>query len=957
MARQILLRNNFFDGQRVSEEDLDTEQTAWHDSLANNTDLLAGSGVELEFPVQRTLFDSNNIPATTQSLIDTNNFDGEPIFPEDSFGNTVFIQPSDSVQGVQLDVQISGSSLDGTPTLKVYLFGTIFGGDFVQEVFVFDENGSQITRNYYTTLVAFMTQDFKGNQNTIVDGVASRNNGGRLKILEALPMRVARDSIMAEQAEEPNVNYVNFKPATLFKTLDDVLSDIANSANLNEDDLNIKTTATTTRTLPPNQTGLIIGEKFLATTDNIQNITILLSIEKRTLVPAGQEFDWSGDIVVGIRKLQTITTCPTDIVPNTAIEFDPEPAPIAEVSFDKLDLEALGIVLDDTSTEVDFIFTQSTLANPAVDPDIEVGAHYVVTIRRTGNISVGTVILQEAANTDAGVDDVDEKRMTVFTNNVWTDVPESDLWFRIHTDAIRIVDGTAFDNGVQITSPKVKENVITSVEEPFIEGFHSLIDTSQTGENFVIVQRSNRFSQAEPHPTTGNLVFTRLEDAPDVSVVSSSTLQTLLDADNKTIILGLVIDTNPVNNPIITGTTSFPGLAGTNTFTIIEPASDILTNNLNGSILIPNTLDPNTKYRIIKKEVFTDLFGDVNNDGLIDIEDVTRAQELGNVVSGDGYAKNLEDGLVPSSVQKAALDAGLITIEEIIRADVNDTGRVSVADVTLIQQNIALGTAFPAGSSFTRVVLTVESLTDPLTTTPDILGSDSSFNAVPFTAIEFRIDFVPLWTADNISITDLRRFIPKTFTEVESSDITGTTKNGGTNTAFVPDDLLLGGSLLNVNGTDYSIDLEVNNVIVELPEGSTQGEIDVFNSFIRGQMKFFDNTLVGSGALTSNQVKVTTSIQSFVKDLSPDGVPIEDGYDFQSIDGYAAIDETIAVLYTQSTGILRIRAANIRNLATRPELRTKIVLAVFLKKAGFINTERTVDADEVNDLLLFYQCE
>ena len=133
-------------------------------------------------------------------------------------------------------------------------------------------------------------------------------------------------------------------------------------------------------------------------------------------------------------------------------------------------------------------------------------------------------------------------------------------------------------------------------------------------------------------------------------------------------------------------------------------------------------------------------------------------------------------------------------------------------------------------------------------------------------------------------------------------------------------------------------------MVLDLSEGSTQGEVDVFNEFIRNTMKFSDSTLVASTALTNNQVKVSASIQSFVKDT--------DGYDFQSIDGYAAIDETIAVLYTQSTGLLRIRADNIRNISTRLELRTKIVLTVYLKKAGFQNTEQILTGAELDALLV-----
>ena len=944
MTRPILKRNNWFDGQNVTEDDLDTEQTAWHDSLANNTDFLAGSGVEQEFSVQRVLFDTNDVPASIQSLIDTESFDGEAIFPTDAFGNTVFLQPSDFSQGNQLDVEITGSSLDGAPIAKVYIFGAIFGDVFTQEVLTFTENDSQITRNYFTKIIAIMTQDFLGNQNTLIDGVKSRDNGGRLRVLEALPMRVARDTIMAEQALEPNQDYVNFKPATLFKTLDILLDEIAASDNRNKDDLNINVTSTDIRKLLPNEVGVIIGEKFQATTDNIQKITILLSVEKRLLVPPGEEFDWTGDLVIGIRPLQTAATCPTDIIPGTPIEFDPELSPIAEVSFNKDELADLGIVLDDTAQEVDFIFTQSLLANPNIEPSIIPDAFYVVTIRRTGNVSVGTIILEVAANTDADPDDIDNMRMTIFSQNSWTDIPESDLWFKIHTDALRIVDGTAFDAGVQITSPKVKQNVITGLEEPFIQGRLSLIDVSQNADNFIIVQQANNFTDPKPQPATGNLVFTRIEDVPNVSVVSESSLTTLLDAGNKTIVLGSAVDTNPVGNPTITDFTEFPGLQDPDKFTIIAPDSDILISNLVGSILIPNTADPNIKFRIIKQETFTDAYGDVNNDGIIDNSDVVRAQLLGNVVSGDGYSKDLETGAMPSADQRNGVVSGNVTMEEIIRADVNNDGLISTLDATLIQQNIALGTAFTAGSTFTRVVLTVENVLNPLTTSPDIVASISEFNDVPFTALEFRIEFVPLWDKSNIDISDLRRFVPKTFTDIESSDITGTIKNGGENTSFVPGDLLLAGEILNINNTPHPLDFEVNTVVIDLPEGSTQGEVDVFNEFIKNEMKFSDGTLVPLSALANNQVKVSASIQSFVKDI--------DGYDFESVDGYAAIDETIAVLYTPTSGLLRIRADNIRNISTRLELRTKIILTVYLKKAGFLNTEQTVTGTDLTGLLI-----
>lgn len=938
MTRSILPYVNYYDGQEINETDMDVEQAAWHDSLANNTDFQAGSGVEQEFAVQRTLFDTNNVPSSVQSLINNQNFDGEPIYPIDTFGLTVYEQPSDSSSGNQLEVELSGSSLDGTPTTKVFLFGQTFGGGFIHEVIVFEQNESQLTRQYFTNIVAIMTQDFRGNQNTTIDGITSRNYNGRLRILESLPMTLARDPIMAEQSVEPNMNYVNFKPATASKTLDILLDEIADTESLDADDLKINVTATTTRSLSANDsTGLIIGQKFKATTNNIQKVSILLSIEENTLALPGHEFDWSGDIVVGVRALQTTTTCPTDTIPNTSIEFDPQPSPIAEVSFDQDELDELGVSLTDSPQVVDFIFTQSLLANPNIEPTIEVDKYYIITIRRSGNISVGNIVLQEAANTNAAPTDTDEMRMSVFSQNKWIDVPESDLWFKVYTDAVRITDGTAFDDGVQITSPRVSKNTTTNLDESYIEGHHSLIDVASTANNYIILQKSVEYTDSVPHPSTGNLVFTRIKDVPDVSVISETDLTTLIDAGNEPIIIGSVVDTNPVNNPSISGYTEFPGLARSNTFTIIQPNSDITLNNLVGSILVPNVNEPDLKYRIIKTEIFTDAYGDINGDGLIDLNDVARAQVL------DGYGKDLESGSLASIDQKNAIVSGTVTIEEILRADVTDNGYINIFDPQMIQQNIALGTGFTAGSTFTRAVLTVESLTNPLTTTPNILSSDSSFNSVPFNSIGFRIDFVPLWFPYNLELTDLRRFVPKTFTQLESSDITSDTPTGGKNTSFIPGNILLGGDILSVDGTTYPIDLEINSIVIDLPEGSTQGEIDVFSNFVKNQMYFYDGTSVTSGALDANQVKIVPSVQSFVKD--------SDGYDFQSVDGYEAIETTVAVLYTQSSGILRIRANNVRNIVTRPELRTKIVLTVYIKKAGFINDEVVVTSSRFQELL------
>jgi len=309
--------------------------------------------------------------------------------------------------------------------------------------------------------------------------------------------------------------------------------------------------------------------------------------------------------------------------------------------------------------------------------------------------------------------------------------------------------------------------------------------------------------------------------------------------------------------------------------------------------------------------------------------------EIGDIVAGDGYSEDLATGSLGSDNQLAGLLAGNVTMVEIIRADVLDVGLVTTASAAAIQQHISLGTAFAAGTTFTRVMLTVESVINPLTTSPDIEGGDTAFNTVPFSDIPFRIDFIPLWSESNIAVTDLRRFVPKTLTEIATTDITGTTKSGGKNIALVPDDLILTGDLLDEDSNPKKIDLETTNITITLPEGDTIGEIDIFNNYIKNIMYFSDGTLVSSSALTDEQIRIDAAIQSLYKS-----------------DGYSDQVENIAVLYTSSSGILRINATSVQNVVTSAEQKTRIVLSVSLKKAGFRNAEVDISATDVDELLI-----
>ena len=930
MAEQSIKRNNWVDGQLVTLDNFSIEQTAWHDTIAANADTILGSGVQKGLASDRVLFDTNDVPASVSALLTAGTFDGVPFYATDTLSNTVFLEPSDVVEGNQLAVEISGASLTGSAKSRVYLFGLILGGSFTQEVLEFDDNGTKLTRNYFTSLTAIMTQNFRGNTHGCL------NTHGRMRILEASALAVATDHVLAEQTLVPNQYYVGFIPASLAKTLDLLLGEIATVANKPVGDLGVSVAADTTRSLPINSVGLIIGEKFQATTNNIQRVSVLLSITHDLV----NNYDWSGDLVLGIRALQRTVSCPIATIPDNYIEFDPEPSALAEVSFTQATLASAGVVLTATPQVVDFVFTQSLLANPSVAPSLVPGNYYVLTVGRTGDLNVGNLVLQESYKSSTTPTNT---RLTVFSQNEWVDVAGSDTWFRVYTSALRVTSGTAFDAGVAITSPKAIVNSITGAAESYINGGYSLLDVSSTTQNYVIVQRSEQYSDELSHPTTGNKYESQVKDYPSVSVVSAATLTELLNAGNETIVLASVVDTNPALSTTITGYTRFAGLATSDTFTIIAPVSDLLVNNLVGATITPDLAQPTYKYRITKAVKYVDDYGDVNGDGVIDVVDEVATSTVGLVY---GFSKDLSTTLPDGPTtgqQHTAIVNRTVTMDQILRGDVTGDGIVSQDDAMAIHAFISSGTAFAVGGTYNRLVLTVENLTDPLTSTPDIVGHDPSFNNGTFTPLQYQVTFVPLWSEENLVITDLRRFVTQSFTSGTSL------VSGGSNSLYIPGDLLLGGSVLTAVSETYNFDLEVATISIDLAAGTTSGQMNVFDTYIRGKLKFYDGTLVSSTALTDNQVRVSVAIQSLTKDgfASNGGI-----VDQATIDGNPAIEQSISILYVQSSGLLRIRTANQRNIATRPELSTKLILTVYLKKAGFQNTEVDVSGSEFTAALL-----
>jgi len=830
------------------------------------------------------------------------------------------------------------------------ILGKTFDNDLIYEHLEFTDNGTRTTRNHYKEVTNLLFQNFKGNTNTLLDGYGSFNTGGTVVVTEASSYKVSHDLIASEWVSEPDILFRNFKTYDASKTLQNILEESIGSSN-DVNDLNVNTTTASSRIFEEGaSTETIYAQKFRMNGTNIQKVSLLLGLESGST--------WTGSIVVGIRPLQTNTTCPTDYIPDNDIEFDPDTVPIEEMSFDISDLEDRGIILSGTSTQVDFIFTDAQISNPNLSGLID-GNYYSITVKRSGSSSTGTIFLNEALN-----DDGNERRLSVFSGSNWTDVSNSTMWFRVWNDSVKVSSGTAFDEGVRIPIAKTELGTNGIYSQNMVEDIN-LVNTSESTENYIVVKKDLDYSDIETHPRTGDSIYSRKEDSPKFTAFEQSEVVTLMIGEPKTVVLSRVKDNNPRSNPTVTGTLDYPGLALGNTINVVNPSTDILNQNVVGSTIVPDILKPTIKYRIISQEIIVDLFGDVNGDGDIDLLDSQAMADL------DGYQVYLATtGTYSSAVQQALMLTGQIDILDLIRADVDTTDgyEITSADLTALNNFRTSGTAFPNGlSDYTRVKLVVEPILNPLLSYDSDANSSVSMETdnvdlsdpaqFSYTSnIDFSISFIPTWDIDSVEILDLRRYVTSTFIDFDSSDLQITPENGGKNNLFVPGDLFLTGSVKTLDGNPHPLDVETTVVELELPAGDTEGEVNIFDEYVVGKMTFSNGTFVANSALNSEQVRFEIAVSSHVKNLASaalglSGLGGADGYglDFDGYnDGYGEnADEVIATYMNHDTGLFRIRAFNIIRNSLFPELRARIQVTVSLRESGFANQPVYVDSTEL----------
>jgi hypothetical protein len=496
--RKNLNRVNFFDGQRVTEIDLDDEQFYFLNKINNVTVDFHSSGVlDQDRLSRKTLLDISNPGKYGENLsspvISAGEYDGRGIY--------VDTQPSDTIYGNKLEIELSNTEARGRDKVKVLIVGKVFNsleqdGDLVVELLEFSKNESKITKNYFTKINGIILNNFSGGSGTNEYGSISYKKlgtSGNLIIRETSPLMVYANSTNIESVESPNLEMSFFGSSSsrsiadeinLLLTSEDVISDLFLDF---ENNGSIKLSAN-------DPISKSFGQKFLNKSNNIQSIDVYLSVE-------GTE-EWTGEIVFSIYELSTDISSSSSENYDRLIDFDPELTPLAEVSYDKETLEDLGYRIKEDPTLVNFDFSGSFLANPNMSPELSKDKFYAFIISRRGDNSVGNILMYKGydkvfrkKDLQKPLNPVDkygrqESRFVEFDPVVkrYIDDYTSSLWFRVNSSSIEVTDGLFYSaSGAAIVLPKFEEYVGDSLIPKSYTNI-DLRDLSAGGKNYVVIE-------------------------------------------------------------------------------------------------------------------------------------------------------------------------------------------------------------------------------------------------------------------------------------------------------------------------------------------------------------------------------------------------------------------------------------------------------------------------------------
>jgi hypothetical protein len=685
----IVPRVNFFDGQKLSEADLDQEQIHLRGLASDHIMSAHGSGLIKENPLEeRALFTLSNPGFYSENaskfVINAGNFDGKPIFLDR--------QPSDTTFGKRLIFELKNAIIKNNYPVKIVILGSRYNpldsrGEIVVEYLEFNESLKKVTSNYYKNIYAIYFNNLSGGLgNSFYNNSAESYNYLSsqqldLVIYESDSIEIFPKSLTVSQVESPNYYLNNFFTYSEEKSLLDIFNE-ALDETFSSSEIYYETDPSEILLFSQGESSAVsYGQKFLAKTNGLQKISLLMGLD----TSISSEF--SGSLVISIHKLTTATNCITDAVPDNLINFDPEATSLVEATYSYDDFLAMGVKLGESPTIVDFDFSSTLIANPNLEPSLEIDSYYCFIVKRVGDTSTGTIRLyqgyeksyQKTQNGQAlTIQEQYEPKTTLFTefdiiNNKYVDDSDRGLWFELHSSTVELTSGKAFsEDGVQFEVPSYIEYIGNNLI-PF--NLKDIELKNINGEkNYIVLDRSEKFTTPIAHPRTGNYTFTRILDTYSIAIFSESELNSILDLNPN--ILGYVTDNNDRSPSDISGTFSQVGQITPDKIYFINPPSSLLTKALVNRIFIPDTgCSCGSQYKISSVSCSVQRAADINSDGKITYQD------LDSVLS-------LAGNTLTSLVTQNLILNGTISLEDFYKADVDNDGAIDGSDISIIEDAI-----------------------------------------------------------------------------------------------------------------------------------------------------------------------------------------------------------------------------------------------------------------------------
>lgn len=195
--RLLIPKVNFFDGQKITEAELDTEQVRSQTVVSDMVIDFHGSGVVRQTPFESRILLDTRYPGLYSS--DTNPSKSDIESGEyDGHGISLDRQPLDSTRGNRIELEVVDVAINGRIKPKFMIIGRSFDGVDEEglltiEFIEFETNCKKVSQHYFREIISILCNNFSGGtgKTELSASVDSENlitdSSGYLIIREAEP--------------------------------------------------------------------------------------------------------------------------------------------------------------------------------------------------------------------------------------------------------------------------------------------------------------------------------------------------------------------------------------------------------------------------------------------------------------------------------------------------------------------------------------------------------------------------------------------------------------------------------------------------------------------------------------------------------------------------------------------------------------------------------------------------